>query len=86
MGTDPQQTSSVLVLARTSCTLEGAAGFSAERPSQNLDNTTGSSHFILTELNWSDKFFILQTQSKKDKTVQLQTNPVTHQFQGTTNP
>lgn len=39
MGTAPQQTSRVLVLARTNCTREGAGGFSVSKNHKSLKHT-----------------------------------------------
>ena len=39
VGTAPQHTSSVLVLARTSCTRDGAGGFSVSRNHRSLKHT-----------------------------------------------
>ena len=39
VGTDPQQTSRVLVLARTNCTRDGGGGFSVSRNHKSLKQT-----------------------------------------------
>lgn len=39
VGTDPHETSRVFVLARTSCTREGAGGFSTSKNQRSLKHT-----------------------------------------------